>query len=224
MAKKRGKSANWFKNNALSFAIFLLFFGCLIGQSITGFFLFNHEQQEAGMPAISFFAYLGNGAFLNAMFTNWQAALLQLMVLILFAVLLKQKGSPHSRQPEKDGPRKNEEKSAKDYPFPQNIWRWLYENSLSLSFVLLFLISFFLHIYWGYLAHNLELERQKLEQLALSQFLVSPWLWFQNFQTWQAEFIAIGAYLVLSIFTRQKGSAESKPVDESNQETGESKE
>jgi hypothetical protein len=36
--------------------------------------------------------------------------------------------------------------------------------------------------------------------------------WFESFQNWQSEFFSIGTLVVLSIYLRQKGSAQSKPV------------
>jgi hypothetical protein len=45
--------------------------------------------------------------------------------------------------------------------------------------------------------------------------------WFESFQNWQSEFLSVFAIVVLSIFLRQKGSPQSKPVDASNDETGE---
>jgi hypothetical protein len=44
--------------------------------------------------------------------------------------------------------------------------------------------------------------------------------WFESLQNWQSEFLAIGAMVVLSIFLRQRGSPESKPVDAPHRETG----
>jgi hypothetical protein len=44
--------------------------------------------------------------------------------------------------------------------------------------------------------------------------------WFESFQNWQSEFLAIGAIVLLSIHLRQRGSAQSKPVDSPHHETG----
>ena len=45
--------------------------------------------------------------------------------------------------------------------------------------------------------------------------------WFESFQNWQSEFLAVGSIVVLSVYLRQKGSPESKPVDVPHSETGE---
>jgi hypothetical protein len=52
------------------------------------------------------------------------------------------------------------------------------------------------------------------EYMTMSRF------WFESFQNWQSEFISVAAIVFLSIFLRQFGSPESKPVDASMEETG----
>ena len=44
--------------------------------------------------------------------------------------------------------------------------------------------------------------------------------WFESLQNWQSEFFSIGMMVVLSIWLRQKGSPESKPVDAAHGDTG----
>jgi hypothetical protein len=44
--------------------------------------------------------------------------------------------------------------------------------------------------------------------------------WFESFQNWQSEFLAVASIVLFSIWLRQKGSPESKPVDAPNSETG----
>jgi hypothetical protein len=53
-----------------------------------------------------------------------------------------------------------------------------------------------------------------LSYLATSRF------WFESFQNWQSEFLAMGSMVALSIFLRERGSPESKPVDSPHSETG----
>jgi hypothetical protein len=52
-------------------------------------------------------------------------------------------------------------------------------------------------------------------------YVGSGTFWYKTVSTWQAEFVAIGAFVVLSIFLRQEGSAESKPVGSRDEQTGE---
>jgi hypothetical protein len=208
------------KDNSLSIVLFLLFLFFLIGQFFTGFVLYNNNQLKAGLQIENLKEYLTSGSFLNAVFINWQAAFLQLFALIVFSVFLVQKGASHSRNPNFRGIRKNEEKTFKSLPFPQNVLRLLYENSLSLVLLFFFLVSFILHIYFGLKAYNEELQLRSQLPVTLKHYLSSNRFWFENLSTWQAEFMAIFGFIVASIYFRQRGSAESKPVDASDDETG----
>ncbi len=44
--------------------------------------------------------------------------------------------------------------------------------------------------------------------------------WFETFQNWQSEFLSVAAIVFFTIYLRQKGSPESKPVDAPHMETG----
>jgi len=97
----------------------------------------------------------------------------------------------------------------------------LYENSLSLAFLLLFLISIALHALAGAGEYNEEQAAHgESEQLSVLRYAGTSRFWFESFQNWQSEFLAIGAMVMLSIFLRQRGSPESKPVDSPHHDTG----
>jgi hypothetical protein len=51
--------------------------------------------------------------------------------------------------------------------------------------------------------------------------LISAKFWSSILQTWQAEYLAIALFVLLSVFLRQQDSAESKPVESSDATTGE---
>lgn len=57
--------------------------------------------------------------------------------------------------------------------------------------------------------------------MILFTFLINSRFWFESFQNWQSEFLSVFAIVVLSIYLRQKGSPQSKPVDAPHSETGE---
>jgi hypothetical protein len=54
----------------------------------------------------------------------------------------------------------------------------------------------------------------------VAEFLMHARFWFESFQNWQSEFLAIWCMVVLTIFLRQRGSPESKPVDSPHSQTG----
>jgi hypothetical protein len=96
----------------------------------------------------------------------------------------------------------------------------MYENSLALALLLLFIVSFGLH--WlgnhGQACHEETLHGESCPTLVAH--LGTSTFWFEYFQNWQSEFLSIAVLVVLSIFLRQKGSPESKPVHAAHSETG----
>lgn len=96
----------------------------------------------------------------------------------------------------------------------------LYKHSLTIILFILFFLSFALHVYGSLKDENTmnELEGKPMENL--TDFLTGSKLWFESFQNWQSEFLSVFAIIVLSIYLRQKGSSQSKPVDAAHSETG----
>jgi len=216
------------KLNSLSIVLSLLLVVFLVGQAIVGHRTYNNEQREHDQPTVDFFAYLGTAHFLEATMENWESEFLQMFFFIVLTAVLFQKGSAESKDP--DGtdpvdrdPRKSRKK--KDAPWPVRaggLVLVVYEHSLSLAFLLLFLASFFLHAVGGAQEYNQnQAEHGRSEQLSAFEYTTTSRFWFESFQNWQSEFLAVLAMVVLSIFLRQRGSPESKPVDTPNDETGE---
>jgi hypothetical protein len=56
--------------------------------------------------------------------------------------------------------------------------------------------------------------------VSIFEFMTSAQFWFESFQNWQSEFLSLAAMVVLSVYLRQRGSPESKPVDAAHDETG----
>jgi len=97
----------------------------------------------------------------------------------------------------------------------------LYEHSLSIALFLLFILSFVFHWLGSLKDYNEEQMLKNMPHETASQYLSNSRLWFESFQNWHSEFLSVFAIIVLSIFLRQKGSPQSKPVDAPNSETGE---
>jgi hypothetical protein len=156
-------------------------------------------------------AYLGSGTFIEGLVVNWQAAILQLASLIVFSAFLYQRGSPHSRKPDRGRRR------GRFGP----VGGWVRRNSLFLAFLVLFLATFAAHAVAGVFADNSRRALGGEPPVSFGDYVVSARFWWENFQTWQAEYLVIALYLVFSVFLRQEGSAESKPADAPDSETGE---
>ena len=217
------------RENGLSIVLGLLFLLSLVGQAVAGMQAHNQEQQEHGQPAVDFVNYLGSSHFLEALAENWESEFLQMFAFVLLTAFLFQKGSAESRDPdeaeeepvERD-PRKSRNK--KDAPGPVKkggLILKLYEYSLSIAFLLLFLVSFTLHAVGGAAEYNQnQREHGSTEVVSTLEYMGTSRFWFESFQNWQSEFLAVLGMVVLSIFLRQRGSPESKPVDTPHSETG----
>ena len=215
------------RENGRSIVLGLLFFVSLIGQAVAGHYAHNEEQQEHGQPAVNFVSYLGSSHFLEALAENWESEFLQMFAFVLLTAFLFQKGSAESRDPDEEepvnrDPRKSRNK--KDAPGPVKkggLILTLYEYSLSLAFLLLFLVSFALHAIGGAAEYNQDQrEHGSTEVVSTLEYMGTSRFWFESFQNWQSEFLAVGAMVILSIFLRQRGSPESKPVDSPHSKTG----
>jgi hypothetical protein len=212
--------------NGLSLTLGALFIVFLIGQALTGHRHHNEEQIQHGQDPVTLTEYLSSGAFIEATAENWESEFLQMAVYVLFTVFLYQRGSSESKKigeaeaVDRD-PRRSKHKA--DAPWPVRRGGWvltLYSNSLALAFLLLFLISFIAHAIGGTRARNEEELAHGGPAISVLEYLQSSQFWFESFQNWQSEFLAIGLMVVLSIFLRQRGSPESKPVDAPHDETG----
>ncbi|HWA93879.1 MAG TPA: DUF6766 family protein [Terracidiphilus sp.] len=212
--QKRNVAAplRWFREHGLSVSFTSLFLICLAGQSIAGHTSYNSELASHGIRTISFAAYLRTGNFLDGIFANWQAALLQLGCLIFFGTRLREKGAAHSLTT-RNLQHKRGMKDRTRRP-------WIYRNSLTIAFATLFAATFAAHLVFGGMDYNARLEMTGKPAISTMAYGLSSAFWFSNMQTWEAEFAAIALYVVFSIFLRQQGSPESKPVDSSNEVTG----
>jgi hypothetical protein len=218
------KKTSFIYRNGLSLTLLLFFLASLIGQAITGWHEHNHELEEYGEAGIAFTAYLGTGHFLQTTFENWESEFLQMGMYVLLTVWLRQLGSSESKAlDKKEEVDRKPNPNKKDAPWPVKkggVCLVIYQNSLSIAFGILFVTSFGLHAYGSLNNFNEEQLLQGKEPIAFLEFMEQSRFWFESFQNWQSEFIAVISIVVLSIFLRQKGSPESKPVDASNCETG----
>lgn len=215
------------RENGLSIVFTLFFLLFLAGQAVAGFYHYNQEQQEHDQPTVNLGGYLGSAHFLEATMENWESEFLQMFAFVALTAFLYQKGSAESKNPDEPEPVDRDPRKArnkKDAPWPVRqggLVLKLYESSLSLVFLLLFLMSFILHAIGGAEEYNQSnREHGSTETVSTLEYIGTSSFWFESFQNWQSEFLAVGAMVVLSIFLRQKGSPESKPVDSPHSETG----
>jgi hypothetical protein len=211
--------------NSLSLVFILLFIAALIGQVICGLKEYNQELIEEGASAVNMQQYLNSGHFFQSTFENWESEFFQMGLFVWFTIFLRQKGSSESKG-FSGSEEVDREPSAKrkDVPWPVKkggIWLAVYKHSLTISLFILFAVSFALHVYGSLKDENLHrlLKGEPMENL--SNYLTSSRLWFESFQNWESEFLSVFAIVGLSIYLRQIGSSQSKPVDAPHSETGE---
>lgn len=214
------------RNNGLSITLFALFALMLAGQSIAGWHEQNDELMEHRQLPQSYAQYLQSGAFVEVTMENWESEFLQMFIYVVFTIFLYQRGSSESKSPDeaeevdRDPARQPVDKGV---PWPVRRGGFvllMYQHSLSIAFLLLFIASFTLHALGGLNNYNEEQQLHGAAVVTLMQYLVSSRFWFESLQNWQSEFLAIWTMVVFSIFLRQRGSPESKPVDAPHSETG----
>ena len=214
-----------FSNNGLSIVFFSLFVITLVGQVFFGIQEHNKELVEQGAKAVSMTEYLSSGHFIQSTFENWESEFFQMGILVWFTIFLRQKGSSESKSCDKSEEVDREPSALrKGAPWPVKkggIWLAIYKNSLTIALFLLFIISFILHVYGSMKDENLMNSLEGKPLVSYGEYLSSSRLWFESLQNWQSEFLSVFTIVVLSIFLRQKGSPQSKPVDAADEETGE---
>ena len=217
------------KNNSLSIVMFAMFLACLAGHSYAGWKVYNDEQQQHGEAPVTYGEFLRTSEFGETVFENWESEFLQMGFYVILTVFLYQRGSSESKK--HDGTDEvdedpEEHRNDPDAPSPVRRGGWrlaLYKMSLSLAFLLLFLISFVGHAASGARKFNEEEQAHgATETVSAIGYMAKPQFWYESLQNWQSEFLAVLAIVLLSIWLRQWGSPESKPVHAAHTDTGSS--
>jgi hypothetical protein len=220
------KPESFLRRNALSLACLSVFLVFLVGMVLTGWHSFNSDQVQHGDAQLSLWSYFGQGHIWEALFENWESEFLQMAAYVVLTAYLIQRGSAESKNPDQheavdDDPRDADRRH--DVPWPVRrggVVLKLYEHSLAIAFSLLFVGSMVGHALGGVAEYNDELRAHGEAAVSTWQYVSGSQFWFESFQNWQSEFLAMFAIVVLTIFLREKGSSESKPVATPHAETG----
>jgi hypothetical protein len=214
-------------DNGLSLVAFGLFVLSLVGQILTGAAHHNEERQDHGRPPVALNEYLTSGAFWEPTAENWESEFLQMGLFVVLTVFLYQRGSSESKrieEPEAVDQRAEEGRGDPDAPRPVRAGGFaltLYKHSLSLTLFALFLVSFAVHAVGGASEYNEEQREHGGAPVSTLGYLATSRFWFESFQNWQSEFLAVGVLVLLTIWLREQGSPQSKPVAAGHEETGE---
>jgi uncharacterized protein DUF6766 len=222
--------SRFLRENSLSLFFFTLFLLALLGQSITGFNLYNQEQTEHQEATIGYLRYLVSSDFGANVLENWQSEWLQFWVFALATVWLVQKGSNESKRLE-DAGREDDKQQRVGRFAPQNAPRWakvkdwrlsLYSNSFFIVMGFTFLATWLAQSFTSWTVYNGKQTTHDEERVSWSTYVTSSDFWERSLQNWQSEFLAVGTMVVFTIYLRQRGSPESKPVGAPHEETGSS--
>ncbi len=218
------------RENSLSLFFGAIFLASLVGQSIAGHHDFNETLVEHDSETISYGRYLVSSQFGVAVLENWQSEYLQFFLFIMATIWLVQKGSNESKELEKIGLESDADQRVGEHARPESPawakvagWRFhLYANSLFLVMGLIFLASWLAQSVTGWTEYNSDQEEHGQATVSWLAYLGRPDFWERTLQNWQSEFLAVGSMAVFTIYLRQRGSPESKPVGAPHDETGSS--
>jgi hypothetical protein len=216
------------RENSLSLAFGLLFLGSLIGQALVGHGAFNQDQLLHHGDPISLGRYLTTSEFAADVAENWQSEYLQFTLFILGTIWLLQRGSPESKQLDKAGVETDEEQRVGRHATPRSpgwakvggLRTAIYSNSLLIVMTALWLGSWFAQSVAGWSAYNAEQLDHQAATVDWLAYLGTNDFWNRTLQNWQSEFLAVGSMAILSVYLRQRGSPESKPVGAPHESTG----
>ena len=220
------------RENGLSLAFMALFLASLVGQALTGLAFFNREQLGSDLEPITLLQYVTSSTFAVDVTENWQSEYLQFLLFIWLTVWLVQRASPESKPLDEAGRESDEEQKVAEYADDDSpAWARVrglrlsvFSHSLALVMGALFLLSWLGQSLSGVSAYNEEQMRDLQDPVTWSEYLTLPEFWNRTLQNWQSEFLAVASMVVFSVFLRERGSPESKPVgaphDDSTGETG----
>jgi hypothetical protein len=216
------------RDNGLGVFFGVIFLAALVGQAIVGHTDFNHQQVAHHGDPITLGRYVLSSSYAVDVLENWQSEYLQFTLYILATVWLIQRGSPESKKPGEAGTGSDEEQLVGEHAKPDSP-RWarvgglrtrLYSNSLVAVMTAVWLASWAGQGVAGRIAYNADQLDHREAGLSLLQYLGTSDFWDRTLQNWQSEFLAVGSMAVLSIYLRQRGSPESKPVGSPHDATG----
>ena len=220
----------YLRDNGLSLFFAVIFLATVAGQSVAGNRAFNQDQLAHGGETLSYGRFLVSSEFGQALLENWQSEWLQFVLFTLGTVWLVQRGSNESKKPGEEGLESDEKQRIGGYA-PENAPRWaktrgwrtrLYSNSLVLVMTALFLGSWLGQSLTSWRSFNAEQRQHDQPAVSWPTYLDRADFWERSLQNWQSEFLAVGAMASFTIYLRQRGSPESKPVGAPHDETASS--
>ena len=216
------------RDNGLSLFFLGLLMATVAAQSVAGQHSENANLAEHGAEAISWWAYVVSPSFAGALMENWQSEFLQFSLFIGATIWLVQEGSNESSELDQVGTEDDRTQLVGRFtPIGgpgvarrNDVRTRVYENSLLLVMTLIFFTTWLAQSLNNWRVFNDERHSHDLPSIAWANYLVNADFWEKTLQNWQSEFLAVGTMVVFTIYLRQRGSPESKPVGAPHDETG----
>jgi hypothetical protein len=220
---------SFLRDNGLSIGAALLFLSALVGQAFAGWHAFNNQQHADGLGTLTLGQYLGSSSFAVDVAENWQSEYLQFLVFILMTIWLVQRGSTESSELDKSGLESDKDQKVGRHAEPESPawaraggWRTrAYSWSLFALMSTIFVGSWLAQLVAGWASFN-EIRLSRLQDpLSVGGYFLDADFWSRTLQNWQSEFLAVGSMAIFSVYLRQRGSSQSKPVGAAHHATSE---
>jgi hypothetical protein len=216
------------RDHSLSLFFLVIFLASLVGLAIAGHALHNDDAIAHHSETMSFWHYLGSSDFGNAVMENWQSEYLQFMLFMLATIWLVERGSPESKEPGKQGTEtlkeqkigEHAQEDSPEWAKPRGIKTYVYSNSLLIVMSIIFFGSWFAQSVTGWTQFNADQVDHHQATVSWLGYIGSADFWKATLENWQSEFLAVGSFVALTVFLRQRGSSQSKPVGAPHHSTG----
>jgi hypothetical protein len=216
------------RENGLSIVFLAIFLAAAVGQALVGHADFNHDQLAHDSDPMSLGRYVVSSQFGADLLENWQSEYLQFTLFILATVWLLQRGSPESKELGKAGLQSDADQKVgryadEDSPRWAKLGDWrtkLYSHSLLIVMTTIWLGTWFGQSVTGRTAYNADQLEHLEAPVSWAAYLTTSEFWDRTLQNWQSEFLAVGSMAILSVYLRERGSGESKPVGAPHGATG----
>jgi hypothetical protein len=216
------------RDNGLSIGFGLIFLAALAAQAFVGHADFNHQQLAHHGTPISLGRYVTSSSFGTDVMENWQSEYLQFTLYVLGTIWLLQRGSPESKEMDRPGLETDRQQKLGGHADSDSP-RWarmgdlrttIYSNSLLLVMGSIWVATWMAQAITGHVAYNAGQLDHHEPTVSFVSYIGTADFWNRTLQNWQSEFLAVGSMVILSVYLRQRGSPESKPVGAPHEATG----
>jgi hypothetical protein len=214
-------------SNGLSLAFGAIFLATLAAQAVTGHSEVNHEAWLHHGDPIGLWHYVSSAQFWADVMENWQSEYLQFSLYIFATIYLVQKGSTESKPLDQAGRESDARQKLGAHTEPDSpkwarvggLRTFVYSNSLLVAMTGIWIASWLAQSISGRIGYNADQLDHHADPVSWPVYITTSDFWNRTLQNWQSEFLAVGSMVILSVYLRQRGSPESKPVGAPHAET-----